>query len=239
MQHWIDTQDGKTQLIVVTDEAIYAEKMTKDAAAQAVDALDGGRSPAMVFGKDAKHVAFRAMTRVQYNEHETDIEFHHRDGKDDSVVSVFIETPGLRERIYSHLRERLADQFAAHETHFSRWRAAFASLTALTIFLLGMLMARSAAIAVRAAGEIEYEGRRQGTKKLFVGLLDLLGPTGVSVIGGILVLLAGLVLYSRLKAPQRLHILQSGPYAPPSPVVLGLKYAGLCVVWLLAMRIIF
>ena len=238
MQHWIDTQDGSAQLIVVTDEAVYADKMMKEAAAQAVDALDSGRSPAMVFGKDAKHVAFRAMTRVQYNEHETDIEFHHRDGKDDSVVSVFIETPGLRERIYTHLRERLADQFAAHETHYSRWRAAFGSLTALTIFTLGTLMARSAAIAVRAAGEIEYEGRRKGMKKLFVGVLDLLGPTGVSVIGGILVLLAGLVLYSRLKEPQRLHILQSTPYAPPSPVVLGLKYAGLCVVWLLALRII-
>lgn len=237
MQYWIDTQDGKTQLIVVTDEAVYADKMTKEAAVQAVDALESGRSPAMVFGKDAKHVAFRAMTRVQYNEHETDIEFHHRDGKDDSVVSVFIETPGLRERIYTHLRERLADQFAAHEAHFSRWRAAFGSLMALTIFLLGTLMARSAAIAVRAAGEIEYEGRRQGTKKLFVGVLDLLGPTGVSVIGGILALLAGLVVYSRLKEPQRLHILQSDPYVPPSPVVLGLKYAGLCVVWLLALRI--
>jgi len=110
-------------------------------------------------------------------------------------------------------------------------------LTALTIFALGTLMARSAAIAVRAAGEIEYEGRRQGTKKLFAGVLDLLGPTGVTVIGGILMLLAGLVLYSRLKAPQRLHILQSTPYAAPSPVVLGLKYAGLCVVWLLALRI--
>jgi hypothetical protein len=230
MQHWIDTQDGSTQLIVVTDEAVYADKMSKDAAVQAVDALEAGRSPAMVFGKDAKHVAFRAMTRVQYNEHETDIEFHHRDGKDDSVVSVFIETPGLR--------ERLADQFAAHETHFSRWRAAFGSLMALTVFGFGTLLLRGAAAAVRAAGEIEYEGRRQGMKKLFVGVLDLLGPTGVTVIGGILMLLAGLVLYSRLKEPQRLHILQSTPYAPPSPVVLGLKYAGLCVVWLLALRIL-
>jgi hypothetical protein len=238
MQHWIDTQDGSTQLIVVTDEAVYADKMSRDAAVQAVDVLESGRSPAMVFGKDAKHVAFRAMTRVQYNEHETDIEFHHRDGKDDSVVSVFIETPGLRERIYTHLRERLADQFAAHETHFSRWRAAFGSLMALTVFGFGTLLLRGAAAAVRGAGEIEYEGRRQGMKKLFVGVLDLLGPTGVTVVGGILMLLAGLVLYNRLREPQRLHILQSTPYAPPSPVVLGLKYAGLCVAWLLALRIL-
>lgn len=238
MQHWIDTQDGSTQLIVVTDEAVYADKMSKEAAIAAVDALESGRSPAMVFGKDAKHVAFRAMIRVQYNEHETDIEFHHRDGKDDGTVSVFIETPGLRERIYGHLRERLADQFAAHETHFSRWRAAFGSLMALTVFGFGTLLLRGAAAAVRAAGEVEYEGRRQGTKKLLAGVLDLLGPTGVTVVGGILMLLAGLVLYSRLKAPQRLHILQSTPYAPPSPVVLGLKYAGLCAAWLLALRIL-
>lgn len=239
MQHWIDTQDGRAQLIVVTDEAVYAGKMTKDAAAQAVDALASGRSPAMVFSKDAKHVTFRAMNRVQYNEHETDIEFHHRDGKDDSVMSVFIETPGLRERVYGHLREQLADQFGAYEAHYSRWRAAFGSLMALTVFTLGTLMLRAAAAAVRAAGEIEYEGRRQGTKKLFVGLLDLLGPAGVSVMGGILVLIAGLVLYSRLTKPQRLHILQSTPYAPPSGIVLGMKYAGLLLVWLVALRILF
>jgi hypothetical protein len=153
-------------------------------------------------------------------------------------VSVFIETPGLRERIYTHLRERLADQFAAHETHFSRWRAAFGSLMALTVFGFGTLLLRGAAAAVRAAGEVEYEGRRQGTRKLLAGVLDLLGPTGVTVIGGLLMLLAGLVLYNRLREPQRLHILQSTPYAPPSPVVLGLKYAGLCVAWLLALRIL-
>ncbi|KAF1686862.1 hypothetical protein B1992_05570 [Pseudoxanthomonas broegbernensis] len=239
MQHWIDQQDGRTQLIVVTDEAVYADRMTPEAAAQAVEAMGSGRSPAAVFGKGAKHVGFRAMTRVQYNEHETDIEFHHRDGKDDEVVSVYIGTPGLRERVYEHLRERLAGQFGAYQAHFSRWRAAFGSLLALTVFGLGTLLLRAAAIAVRAAGDMEYEGRRQGSKKLLAGLLDLLGPTGVSVIGGFLVVLAAVVLYSRLRDPQRLHILQATPYALPSPIVLGLKYAALGAVWLLALRVLF
>lgn len=239
MQHWIDQQDGRTQLIVVTDEAVYADKMTPEAATQAVEAMESGRSPAAVFGKEAKHVSFRAMTRVQYNEHETDIEFHHRDGKDDEVVSVFFGEPGLRDRVYDHLRGQLADQFGAYQAHFSRWRAAFGALLALTVFTFGTLLARGAAIAVRAAEEIEYEGRRQGSKKLLASVLDLLGPTGVSVIGGFLVVLAAVVLYSRLREPQRLHILQAIPYAPPSPVVLGLKYAALCVVWLFALRLVF
>src|SRR5690606_7832175 len=79
MQHWIDRNNDKTQLIVLTDEAVYAETLAPAAATQAVGALEAGRSPAMVFGKEAKHVTLRSMTRVQYDEHDTDIEFHHRD----------------------------------------------------------------------------------------------------------------------------------------------------------------
>jgi hypothetical protein len=238
MQHWIDRKDDKAQLIVLTDEAVYAESLTPAAAAQAVEALEAGRSPAMVLGKDAKHVTFRSMTRVQYNEHETDIEFHHRDGKDDANVSVFIETPGLREQVFAAAQQQLSDTFAAYETHYSRWRAAFGPLIALTVFGLGTLALRVAAIAIRAVDEVEVSGRRQGLKTLFVWVLDTLGPMGVSVAGGLLVLLSGWVLYSRLQEPQRLHILQSAPYSPPSAVTLVLKYVVLVAVWALALRVI-
>lgn len=238
MQHWIDQTNDNTQLIVLTDEAVYAEALTTVTAAQAVSALKDGRSPATVFGKGVKHVTFRSLTRVQYNEHETDIEFHHRDGKDDANVSVFIETPGLREQVFAAVQQRLSDAFGAYENYYSRWRAALGPLIALTVFGFGTLALRVAAIAIRAVGQIEVSGRRQGMKKLFIWVLDTLGPMGVSVIGGLLVLLSGWMLYVRLREPQRLHILQPAPYSPPSRVILVLKYFVLVAVWALALRII-
>lgn len=239
MQHWIDQTNDKAQLIVLTDEAVYAETLTPVAAAQAVDALDAGRSPATVFGKDAKHVTLRSMTRVQYDEHESDIEFHHRDGKDDANVSVSIDTPGVREQVFAAARQRLSDTFGAYETHYSRWRAALGPLVSLTVFGLGTLALRAAAVAIREADEIEVSGRRQGLKKLFAWVLDTLGPMGVSVTGGLLVLLSGWALYTRLQRPQRLHILQPAPYSPPSRVMLALKYGVLVAMWALALRILF
>lgn len=238
MQHWIEQHNDKAQLIVLTDEAVYAETLAPAAAAQAVDALQAGRSPATVFGKDAKHATFRSMTRVQYDEHDTDIDFHHRDGKDDASVSVSIETPGLREQVFAAAQRQLSDTFSAYETHYSRWRAALGPLIAVTVFGLGTLALRAAAIAIRAVDEVEVSGRRQGLKKLFAWVLDTLGPMGVSVVGGVLVLLSGWVLYTRLQQPQRLHILQSAPYSPPSQVVLVLKYVVLLAVWMLALRIL-
>ncbi len=238
MQHWIDQNNDKAQLIVLTGEAVYAETLAPTAAAQAVDALQAGRSPATVFGKDAKHVTFRSMTRVQYDEHDSDIEFHYRDGKDDASVSVSIETPGLREQVFAAAQQQLSDTFGAYETHYSRWRAALGPLISVTVFGLGTLALRAAAIAIRAADEVEVSGRRQGLKKLFAWVLDTLGPMGVSVIGGLLVLLSAWVLYTRLQQPQRLHILQPGPYSPPSQVALVLKYVVLVAMWALALRII-
>jgi hypothetical protein len=238
MQHWIDRKSDKAQLIVLTDEAVYAQEMKHEAAAQTVAALEAGRSPAVVFRKDAKHVAFRSMTKAQYNEHETDIEFHHREGKNDGSVSVFVETPGLREEVFAAVQQQLSGSFDAHRIEYSRWRAALGPLIALTVFGLGTLALRVAAIAIRAVDEVEVSGRRQGLKKLFVWVLDTLGPMGVSIAGGLLVLLSGWVLYSRLQEPQRLHILQSAPYSPPSSVTLVLKYVVLLAVWALALRII-
>ena len=83
----------------------------------------------------------------------------------------------------------------------------------------------------------EVSGRRKGLKEFIASVLELLGPTGVYVIGGTLFGLSLVYLISRIRTPPHLHILQADRFSRPGPITLAIKYGTLAAVWGLALRI--
>jgi hypothetical protein len=57
-------------------------------------------------------------------------------------------------------------------------------------------------------GEAEVRGRNRLLKQIFVWVLDLIGPTGVYIAGGILILLLTPYLVQRVKDPPVITTLQ-------------------------------
>lgn len=55
MLFWQDKDDDKINLIVVSNEAVYAEKMDAAACKRQIEELNAGKSPATLFGSDATH----------------------------------------------------------------------------------------------------------------------------------------------------------------------------------------
>lgn len=109
---------------------------------------------------------------------------------------------------------------------------------ALTVF--GLLTWGGAwfAEALRAAEDYEIEGSRKGIKALIAWVLELLGPTGVYVVGGLICALCAFSLYSRVTQPQVMLVLQESPYEKASRIMLGLKYLGLFAIWFVVARIV-
>jgi site-specific recombinase len=101
------------------------------------------------------------------------------------------------------------------------------------VFGFGTALAMQAAAALQMAGEVEFTGRKKGLKQLVVWILELLGPTGVGIIGGLICALCLWTLVQRLKAPPHLQILQPKPYQAQSALVTALKYIALFAVWAL------
>ncbi len=232
-QHWLDPQDKKMQLIVISDEALYAECLEAAEADQQLAELKAGKSPATLFGKDAQHVPFRTLRQVKRNERDDDIDFSVSEGKETREHSLSIESPSIRDDVFSALEGRLAGRFQRYEDSYSPLRAAFGPLLTLTVLALGTWGLRAAALAIEAADDIEVSGRKKGLKQLFVWLLETLGPTGVTLIGGALCALTVWYLVVQVRQPPRLHILQIGRFRPASPIMTVLKYGVLATVWLL------
>ena len=237
MQYWKDVEDDKTKLIVVTDEAVYAQKLGAAACQRQLDELLAGKSPATAFSADATHVVLRTVNRVQQAHDEDDIDFISRVGKDDNTESLTINDAGIRSEVFAAVERVTRGRFQRYQDQYSRPRAAFGALMTLTIFGFITKLLVSAATVVRNADEYEVDGRNQGLKKLFVWVLDLLGPTGVTVIGVILCALTVFVLVTRIKSPPSLQILHATPYKAQGPIVTGIKYAVLIAAWVIVLPI--
>lgn len=235
-RHWIDRDGTKTQLVVLSDEAVYAETMSAADGQRQVRELAAGKSPATLFGKDATAVMLRTIRRAQVDDNDSDIDLTHADGDKEASTSLRFAGSDVRDAVYIALREALAPKMREHVDEYTRPRAAVGSVAALTVIGVGTFLLAKGAAAIQAAEHLEITGRRAGLKKLLAGTLDTLGPTGVSVIGGILALLALLVLVQRLREPPRLRFLQAAPWSAPSGTGTLVKYALIAVAWGFALK---
>lgn len=233
MQYWQDKKDDKTQLILVSNEALYAQEMTSTSCATQLSELNAGKSPATVFGKDATHIVLRSVCKVQMTRGDEEIEFVLRDGKDEKTQSISIDDEGIRADVFAALERATEGRFQRFEDQYSSARAAFGNVVALSIIGFLSKIAASAAATIRSAEDYAVEGRRKGLKQMFVSVLDFLGPTGVWVIGGSICALLLVSLYSRITTPPFMTILQAHAYKPQSQVVTGLKYLALVLIWVL------
>jgi len=233
MQYWQDVDGDSTKLIAVSDEAVYAEELKNAAALQQAQRLAAGESPTQVFGDKATHITLRSLKKVQLSTADDDIDFSIEGGKDDKTESLSIEDAGIRQQVFEAIEVALQGRFKRYEDSYSKARAGFASLATFTALLFGTKIAYGAAVAIRAAEEIEITGRKKGMKQMAVWALDLLGPWGVSILGGLLCALALYTLVLRIQAPPMLQILQPKPYKPQGPIKTTLKYAVLAAVWVL------
>jgi hypothetical protein len=238
LQYWIDGDDtaDKRQLVVLTPEAVYADRYEKAALDGAVRELESGKSPATLFGKDATHVPLRNLTRVQIDENDEDIDFTWREGDKSQTSAIGFSGRAPRDTLFAKLQAHMQGTLQHGRDEVSRVRAAVGPLTGLTVLSLLTWVCFNAATAVRAAGEIEAEGRKKGLKLLILNVLDVLGPIGVSVIGGMLLALTAWYLYAKVSQPPRLQVLQDKPFRPAGPIVTSLKYLALFAVWFLALR---
>jgi hypothetical protein len=233
MQYWQDIDGDKSQLVVVTNEAVYAESLQAALAEQQIARLRAGESPATVFGKDATHVVLRTVKRVQQSSSDSDIDFVSGEGKHANTQSIDIEDAGVRDAVFGEIEQVTQGRLRRYEDTYNRPRAAFGSLTALAAIGFITKVCIDAAMVIQAEG-YEVEGRKRGFKQMVVWALDFLGPWGVGIIGGLLGALALFTLVQRIKSPPHLQILQAKPYRPQGVIVTGVKYALLiaaCVVF--------
>ena len=121
-QHYIDRDGSKAQLVVLTDEAIYAETFSAADGQRHVRELAAGKAPGAIFGKDASAIFLRTIRRVQIDDNDSDVDVTHADGDKETRTSLRFAENDVRDAVYGRCASVSARSCASTSTP-SRGRA--------------------------------------------------------------------------------------------------------------------
>ena len=197
------------RLFVLTDVAVYASNPDKDKLPGIASQLQGGASVKTVV-PDAAEVLYSAISSVKANKYRDSLDIHHLQDAKSRMTNVTFKDAAARDTALAALARRLAPRFQKHEVQYGVIRAALVPLLTMAGFAAFTYVAVLAAAGIAAGEDVDIHGRGRAQKRMFAWALELLGPTGVGIIGGLIVLACLAWLVARVKQPPLMVTLSPG-----------------------------
>ena len=221
-------------LIYIGSENLIVDSPDENKLPSIRDALLAGQAPAAVIGSDAVNIPLHAVKKISTDRHDQDIEIVYAKDKEDAEQTLRLASPEKRDEVFAALKQVFGNRFEVFEEAYTRPQALAAPLMSLTFFAFLTLVFAGVAGGLGEAQDDDASGKEQ----LFVWLIDLVGPVGVWIVGGILCALSLAAVVLAAKRPPVMLTLQEPPYRPKSNVMLVVKYIGIAFGWFLVFRLI-
>jgi len=198
--HWIDPERIFDSVVVLTDDAIYVCNPPEERAKEIAAALQAGEPASQLVKEDPTTILVGGITKVRYDRKDDDVTIHFRMGKESGDKNITFSSREERDAFMIELVERLPEC----ESETVEWgpvRAAVGPLGFGTFAAFMTWVLHGAAVAIAGGAEAEASGRRAGLKKLVMWAVELVGPIGVLVVGGLVLVMTGAFLVMRVKNP--------------------------------------
>ncbi len=203
---WWNEEASFDRLVVLTDEVLYVGNPKREQGRELLGRLQQGEPPGQVLKGAAETVLLADLKRVQWDRKQDDVDL--RWGKDDDKHLVF-ESSVQRDEFAAALTEKLHG-FEGKTVEFSKLRAALAP-GGFGLLATGMTwLFYHAALALEAGDEADIRGRNKGIKQALLWIMETVGPTGVVILGGIVVALSIATLVKRVGDPPIMTTLKPG-----------------------------
>jgi hypothetical protein len=230
---WINEESIHAEIIVVGDDAVITGSLEGEELEDVKKQIESGASPLNLFGERATMIPYFSIKKIKFEENDEDIEIDYKTEKDGKSEILGPTDIAAQQEILAEIQPHLAEDFTSMTEKYSLPRAVFPSLMTLTIFIIITRVLYSAAAEIAAGAEAEISGRHSGLKTLFLWVLDLLGPIGVLIVGGLLMFLPVMMLIRRIKEPTVVTTIKQGKQRPGSVIGTTIKWAILVGVWYL------
>jgi hypothetical protein len=204
---WIDGERVWDKVVVLDEEAVYTANPKEARIPDVEQRLEAGETAAMVLKDDVTVVPLGAILKVSWNQHDHDIDIVYKPGKEKEDKNIAFAGPEERNAFAAELAECLTG-FDSKVVPYGKVRAALGPLGfgGLTAFFTWVLYLAAGDIA--EGREAEFSGRNAAVKRILFWGMDVIGPTGVLVVGGIVMALTIAALVMRVKTPPIMHYLK-------------------------------
>ena len=188
------------RLLVVSDDAVYVSNHDKEKVAGIASKIREG-TPVNSVVPDADAIRYAAVSSVKANRFRDDLNIYHQQAGKTRMRNITFKDAAHRDTALQALERRLAPRFTKAEVQYGVVRAALVPLLTTAALAALTYVSYMAAGGVAAGEAVDIHGRARAQKRMFAWALEILGPTGVAVVGGLIVLGCIGWLVVRVKKP--------------------------------------
>ena len=188
------------RLLVVSDDAVYVSNPDKEKVAGIASKIREG-TPVNSVVPDADAIRYAAVSSVKANRFRDDLNIYHQQAGKTRMLNITFKDAAHRDAALQALERRLAPRFTKAEVQYGVVRAALVPLLTTAALAALTYVSYMAAGGVAAGEAVDIHGRARAQKRMFAWALEILGPTGVAVVGGLIVLGCIGWLVVRVKKP--------------------------------------
>ena len=199
---WVDSSSPFDSVIVLTKEVILvANPAQGEQREQLRKALEAEEPLQEIVPKDSKVIPLSALQSVKSNKHNDLVWLTWLHGKEKKFDNISMPTREDRDSFFDALRTILEPGFSFDVKEHTRIGTAVKPIVGAIVVAGVTWVCYAAAVDLASRGAVDVHGRHRGIKRLVVWTLDLLGPTGVVVVGTLVVLCMFWWLVARVKTP--------------------------------------
>ncbi|MEJ2044433.1 MAG: hypothetical protein P8X74_20905 [Reinekea sp.] len=196
--------------IGLSDSSIFICTKGDDELDNTLTALENAKSDeeASRILKGGVRIAYANIDKVVCNIKSEMIYIKHRDGKEKRSQSLSCQDQSTTEKVLLALKERNPG-FSEKREQLGIFRSSIKPTIFIAISIFGTYIFYVMASVFSNNTDIDVGGRKSFIKKVFVWVLESLGPTGVAIVGGIITLSFVIWLIKRIKNPPLMCVLSS------------------------------
>jgi hypothetical protein len=191
------------RLVLLTADSIIVANPDESTLTQAA-AAGANADWQTVIGMKPTVVPYAMVSKVSTNKHGDTINVRHKDKSGSRLTSISMKDAAARDQAWDGLRRRLGSGFTFTDVQYGKARAALAPIVTIAFCMLLTWLFYMAAQELASGEEAEVRGRNQAFKWIAVMVANVLGPTGVMIVGGIATLIALVWGSARIKTPPRM-----------------------------------
>ncbi len=204
-RYWLSPKSIFSRLVLLDPMGLVITNPSREQLPTMRPYLEQGLMPPGL--KASKVVPLAVLTEVSINLRDSSASVRYTQNKHLRLASLDFDQQTDRDDFFQALRQRLGPAFKYSEKEYNRLSALLAPVIGLVILAGLTALFYAAAAEARAGGSTDIPGRRTLIKLLGAWLITTLGPTGIAILGGLLMLLVIAWGVHRFRQPPHLLVL--------------------------------
>ncbi|MEW5870208.1 MAG: leucine-rich repeat domain-containing protein [Chloroflexota bacterium] len=199
-QVWLNPKNTQDRVVALESGVLYVANPSEPVLARARTAFDQDL-PLAALVTPRLAIPLEQVRRASADRHGKSISIRYNENERLRLELLIFDEAGQRDDFLKALHERLAPGFALRQEQFNPLQAAILPGILLAAVALLTYLFYMAALESQAGVEAVIRGRYAFMKQLAAWAIELLGPTGIVIVGGLLGLALAAWLLRRVANP--------------------------------------